>query len=119
MTTTKQQHSPVPWTYRWNPEDTGEGLVAACGQAGEGVYCEEKLFLWERPQEELEANARLIVRAVNNYEALLGALKECIEAFRLTREYVGEATLPAIEGWSWFDADTKARAAIAAAEAQP
>ena len=25
-------------------------------------------------------------------------------AFRLTREYVGEALLPAIEGWSWFDA---------------
>lgn len=26
------------------------------------------------------------------------------EAIRLTREYVGEPMLPAVEGWSWFDA---------------
>lgn len=25
-------------------------------------------------------------------------------AIRLTREYVGEPMLPAVEGWSWFDA---------------
>jgi hypothetical protein len=25
------------------------------------------------------------------------------EAFRLTREYVGEDLLPPTEGWSWFD----------------
>ena len=75
MTTTTSPHSPLPWTYRWNTEDTGEGLVAACGQYGEGVYCEEELFLWERPEDELEANARLIVRAVNSHEALLGAAR--------------------------------------------
>ncbi len=26
------------------------------------------------------------------------------EAIRLTREYVGDRTLPAVEGWTWFDA---------------
>ena len=26
------------------------------------------------------------------------------EAIRLTREYVGERMLPAVEGWSWFEA---------------
>ena len=26
------------------------------------------------------------------------------EAIRLTREYVGDSTLPALEGWDWFDA---------------
>ncbi len=26
------------------------------------------------------------------------------EAIRLTREYVGERMLPALEGWTWFDA---------------
>lgn len=26
------------------------------------------------------------------------------EALRLTREYVGEDKLPAIKGWSWYDA---------------
>lgn len=26
------------------------------------------------------------------------------QAIRLTREYVGERALPAVEGWDWFDA---------------
>ena len=26
------------------------------------------------------------------------------EAIRLTREYIGERALPAVAGWSWFDA---------------
>ena len=42
-------------------------------------------------------------------EALLA---EGIEAFRLTREYVGEDTLPALPGWSWFDWTEKALAAL-------
>jgi hypothetical protein len=29
---------------------------------------------------------------------------ELVEAIRLTREYVGEESLPAVPGWSWFDA---------------
>ena len=39
-------------------------------------------------------------------------LAEGIEAFRLTREYVGEDTLPALPGWSWFDWTEKALAAL-------
>jgi hypothetical protein len=35
---------------------------------------------------------------------LVDALWQAREALRLTREYVGEDRLPAIEGWSWFDA---------------
>jgi hypothetical protein len=35
-----------------------------------------------------------------------------IEAFRHTREYVGEDVLPAIEGWSWFDWTEKAHTII-------
>jgi len=42
--------------------------------------------------------------------ALNAALAEGIEAFRLTREYVGESLLPRIEGWSWFDWCEKAAA---------
>ena len=41
-------------------------------------------------------------------ELLLGALAEATteltEAIRLTVEYTGNETLPAVEGWSWFDA---------------
>jgi hypothetical protein len=32
------------------------------------------------------------------------AVRELAEALRLTREYVGEDLLPAVEGWSWYDA---------------
>ena len=46
-------------------------------------------------------------------KVLRDALKQCREAFEFTRQYVGYETLPAIEGWSWFDADTKAKAALA------
>lgn len=39
---------------------------------------------------------------------LIGSVKECVEALRLTREYVGEERLPALEGWSWYDATLNA-----------
>lgn len=32
------------------------------------------------------------------------AVAELAQALRLTREYVGEELLPAVEGWSWYDA---------------
>jgi hypothetical protein len=32
------------------------------------------------------------------------AVAELAQALRLTREYVGEDLLPAVEGWSWYDA---------------
>ena len=40
------------------------------------------------------------------------ALAECCEAFRLTHEYLGEKRLPALAGWSWFDADNRAKALL-------
>lgn len=36
-------------------------------------------------------------------------LRQCVEALRLTREYVGGETLPAIAGWSWYDATVAAK----------
>jgi len=38
-----------------------------------------------------------------NHETLEIALR----AICLTRDYVGEETLPAIKGWEWFDAGNK------------
>ncbi|MFB6934559.1 hypothetical protein [Streptomyces chartreusis] len=35
---------------------------------------------------------------------LSAAVAELAQALRLTREYVGEELLPAVEGWSWYDA---------------
>lgn len=34
-------------------------------------------------------------------------IEELTEAIRLTAEYVGPRTLPAVKGWSWFDALSK------------
>ncbi len=42
-------------------------------------------------------------------DALKKALEQCIEAFRLTREYLGEDLLPEIEGWAHYDAVVAAR----------
>jgi hypothetical protein len=48
---------------------------------------------------------------------LLKACEDAREAFRLTREYVGEDMLPEIPGWSWYDADQELGAAITKATA--
>jgi hypothetical protein len=39
-----------------------------------------------------------------------------IKAFRYTREYVGEETLPAKKNWSWFDWTERAHAAVSTGE---
>jgi hypothetical protein len=52
----------------------------------------------------------------------LDALHKCRDGFEYTRQYVGYETLPAIEGWSWYDGDVAAKEAITAlteALAQP
>lgn len=47
-----------------------------------------------------EENGRLTVR-IAELEVRADLLAE---ALRLTQEYVGDETLPALPGWSWFDA---------------
>jgi len=39
-------------------------------------------------------------------------LSDALKAICLTRDYVGEDTLPALEGWSWYDAGKKIADAI-------
>ncbi|WP_261862409.1 hypothetical protein, partial [Mycobacterium montefiorense] len=53
-----------------------------------------------RTQEEAEAAGLVAVVAET-------AVHELCEAIRLTVEYVGPKTLPAIDGWLWFDALVK------------
>lgn len=69
----------------------------------------------KREQDRMVARARLESAAPK----LLKACEIAVEAFRLTREYVGETTLPAIEGWSWFDATAVLEEAIASAKPLP
>lgn len=58
---------------------------------------------------------------------LLEACEVALEAFRLTREYLGDSLLPAYEGkpilpamkgWSWYDATLILKAAIAKAKGE-
>ncbi len=49
---------------------------------------------------------------------LVAALEQCVEALRLTREYVGEDLLPPLEGWSWYDATVNAQDVLEAFEDQ-
>ena len=66
------------------------------------------------PWAEFTAGGRLVFRSQEEAEAagLVAvvaetAVHELCEAIRLTAEYVGPKTLPAIDGWSWFDALVK------------
>lgn len=60
------------------------------------------------------ATAIRLLRA-GQYQAdgrILKVLAEAAEALRLTAEYVGPDGLPAVEGWSWWDALVPAREAL-------
>ena len=50
---------------------------------------------------------------------LWGAAQEALEAFEFTRQYVGYDMLPALPGWSWYDACERLRAALAAEHQEP
>lgn len=70
--------------------------------------------------DEQRFDARVCAAAENMVEAavqekvgpLREALRDGLEAFRYTREYIGEESLPAIPGWSWFDWCEMARALL-------
>ena len=68
----------------------------------------------KRETGEMKGRLRRVDAEIERLRAVLG---DGIEAFRLTREYVGEEkTLPAVLGWSWFDWCEKVRAALAHAK---
>ena len=72
------------------------------------VWCERKRLIAQ--------DVKSYAAGVDDMEArnklLIEALEQCILAFHLTREYVGTEMLPAIEGWSWYDAVLKAEALL-------
>ena len=86
----------------WPPSKHGETLVDISGKPAEYA-----------------------VHAINSHDELvaqrnelLSALEQCRDAFEYTRQYVGYETLPPINGWSWFDADQRAKDAIAKAKGE-
>ena len=70
----------------------------------DGVTCEDGCRVILCPAHAFaEADAKRLAEVV----------EQCIEAFRLTREYLGEDVLPNIEGWAHYDAVVAAREALA------
>lgn len=43
---------------------------------------------------------------MSEFEELYAHATALAQAIRYTRDYVGHEVLPAVEGWSWFDALT-------------
>jgi len=56
--------------------------------------------------------AELIQEVAEENDSLKELLSAALRALCLTRDYVGEGTLPAIEGWEWYDAGKKISLAI-------
>jgi hypothetical protein len=62
------------------------------------------LRAWSRGVVENHADPVWVIDTLDTLEEAMALLRQTREALRLTREYVGEKVLPAIEGWSWYDA---------------
>lgn len=78
----------------------------------EGEVPDVDAFLDRWAAEIDSARAPMVLGAgavVEPSEDVLQLIVSGILAFELTRDYVGRDTLPAIEGWSWFDWCEKAR----------
>lgn len=56
--------------------------------------------------------AQEVEQHVNGMQAVIADL---VQAIDYTRQYIGEDALPAVPGWSWFDATEKAKAFLPAA----
>lgn len=57
-----------------------------------------------------EETIKIVAEQLATIEKLKGTLEEVGEHIRLTREYVGEDTLPEIDGWEWYEAMKKIKA---------
>ena len=133
-------HTPGPW--RWITED-GTELV---GSPDQWLECQYWCFGWRDGSQRSrgprdvpghEHNSAPSVLAAMGYDDsgqllidpespdgyliaaapdLLKACKQAVDALHFTREYVGEGLLPAIEGWSWYDATLALQTVIAKAK---
>lgn len=114
----------VGWGSDWNPRKAVPIITAWLEQHDEqnhGLYQAALIVGKERDALAiaLESHGALRVQrdaALSRVAELTQLLGGVLVAFQLTREYVGEDVLPAIEGWSWFDCVRAIEAALASEE---
>lgn len=86
------KHTPTPWTHHLGTilaiRKCGNRSVAITLSRGMHDLCEIDTF------DEREANAALIVRAVNAHEQLVGALESVAQAFAV--EHIAEVIPPSV-----------------------
>lgn len=66
------KHTPTPWQYT----PSGHGALSLYGPDNKGLWHKD------RTDDEQDANARLIVRAVNCHRKLVKALAGCVDVFK-------------------------------------
>jgi len=97
-------HTPTPWSAEqnggrgsWIKGATGEWAALSCGDTDASA----------------EANAALIVRAVNSYAALVEATRDALSGWRYIREHHGD-----LYGVGWDRVENVLIAALAQSEAE-
>ncbi len=98
-------HTPTPWEVSKGRDNEKDGLAEVWGSIVGGDWYVARIWADVKGSEKMaEANAGLIVRAVNSHDDLLAALKVLLASASYSTEAMD-------------DAEEQARAAIAKAEA--
>ncbi len=84
--------SPRPWTV-WDPEGRGGDPICICALHGQTIAVVEAADITDEAAHETQiANATFIVRAVNTHDALVQALRDCVN--RLDQAHGGDPNYP-------------------------
>lgn len=103
-------HTPTPWRVFTTPD--GRKLVGIGDQDGQGILdCGFGVWSWQDP--EGVANAGLVVRAVNNHDALVSALTDTLCELTACASQLAARGLKGREGDSVSRAQKAAREALA------
>lgn len=98
------QATPLPGSWQWTKRWRYRRNIRShgCGCDVRGVVQERDAPVdWEAIVRQRERELKRVGEERHQANA---AIRELAQAIRLTREYVGPEKLPALDGWSWYDA---------------
>ncbi len=114
--TQKTQHTPGPWRVERSPLPSLPSHVGISG--GDHIWLAAVVArLNGQKYPEGEANAAFIVRACNNHEALVAALRSCSEALDEAKRFADSKGSLELAAFCASEAE-QARAALAAAKGE-